>query len=318
MTQGNAANGHKKRNIRHTVLLCGSMIVLFNLLGYLLFGVKGLFWTNLFGAAVLISSPQLSPRVILRLYKTRPLSPEQAPVLGRIIRELAGRAGLEPSPQLHYMPSELVNAFSVGHGQEAAIGLTDGLLRQLTIRELIGVLAHEIAHIRNHDLRVMGLADIMSRLTGMLALLGLVLLVFNLPLMFLGRTTVNWYAIVLLLLAPTASALLQLALSRAREFEADLQAIQLTGDPEGLASALEKLEQVHIKGIRLFFPGHKVPDPSLLRSHPVTAGRIARLRALGADGTRLTNGFTETPIPPPLTVVPSLDRPSWHISGLWY
>ena len=145
------------------------------------------------------------------------------------------------------------------------------------------MLGHEISHIRNNDLWLMGLADLVGRLTRLMTLVGLVLLILAIPLWLGGATGLPWLVIPLLVLAPQLTTLLQLALSRAREYEADLDAAGLTGDPMGLASALAKLERFQ-RGVweQILMPGYRLPEPSLLRSHPPTAQRIARLRALQA------------------------------------
>ena len=137
----------------------------------------------------------------------------------------------------------MLNAFTVGDREEAVIALTDGMLRRLDLRELAGVLAHEVSHIRNRDLWLMSLADLAGRLTRVMTLLGLGLVIVGLPLWLGGGAQPPVLLILLLLFAPQLTVLLQLALSRAREFDADLDAAGLTGDPDGLISALAKLER---------------------------------------------------------------------------
>jgi heat shock protein HtpX len=165
------------------------------------------------------------------------LHPDEAPDLWAVLRELAARAGLPAVPVPHYVPSGVVNAFATGSKHHAAIALTDGLLRSLTPRELTGVLGHEIAHIANEDLRVMGLADSISRLTHLLALLGQL------------ASAIAWsHGSQLARVASTggrATAGLagSVGLVRVREFDADRLAAELTGDPHGLASALAKIER---------------------------------------------------------------------------
>lgn len=156
----------------------------------------------------------------LRLYGARPLHPNEAPDLWAVLRELAARAGLPAVPVPHYVPSGVVNAFATGTKHHAAIALTDGLLRSLTLRELTGVLGHEIAHIANEDLRVMGLADSISRLTHLLALLGQIMLLFSLPALLWGTVAIQWPALLLLAVSPQLALLAQLGLSRVREFDA--------------------------------------------------------------------------------------------------
>ena len=187
--------------------------------------------------------PAAASLLTLRLYRARPIAPEVAPQLWLLMRQIAERAGLPVIPVPHYVPSPMVNAFAVGSRQRCAIALTDGMLRSLTLRELAGVLAHETAHIAHGDLRVMGLADYVSRLTSLFAMLGQLLFLLMLPWMLLGDGQVNWFGLLLLILAPHIALLAQLGLSRVREFDADLMAAGLTGDPEGLASALARIEQ---------------------------------------------------------------------------
>jgi heat shock protein HtpX len=144
-----------------------------------------------------------------------------------------------------------------------------------------------------------------------------VLLFLNLPLLFFGRAPVSWLGVILLLSAPTLSNLLQLALSRTRELDADLGAAQITGDPVGLAMALKKMERFeeNILG-RVFVPGYRVPERSLLRTHPVTGERVRRLLEL-AGATSLPE--REAPVvrfPEPNRRMNQPRGPGWHASGL--
>lgn len=198
-------------------------------------------------------------------------------MLIKLVEELGQRVGLEKPPKLYYLPIRCDECLS---RNEAAIALSDGLLRRLEWRELNGVLAHEMMHIVNQDTRLMAFADLAGRLTGFLSITGQILLLINLPLMILGQATIPWLPILLLLLAPTLSTLIQLALSRSHEYEADLGAVELTGDPLGLASALNKLEMPrHGLLERIFHPGPRIPDPSILRSHPPTHRRACAATA---------------------------------------
>jgi heat shock protein HtpX len=291
------------------------------LLGWLLWGEIGVLMLLIAGVSFILMNPTVSPRLIMYLYRARPLSPQQAPDHYAVLRGLARRAGLAVMPGLYYVPSRLVNAFTVGRQEQAVVAVTDGLLRSLDTREQIAVLAHEISHVRSDDTRVMGLADMFSRLTSLLSLFGQILLLINLPLMLLGQVTVNWFAILILILAPHLSTLAQLGLSRTREFDADLNAARLTGDPEGLARALMKIERLQGGWLeRLFLPGRRLPEPSLLRTHPPTEERVRRLSELtGSIDTRrpLTRPAAAAPIGLPVDV--SIRRPPrWHISGLWH
>jgi heat shock protein HtpX len=272
---------HKLRNLAQSVILLGGMVGLLALCGWVLFGPDGVLGMALGGALALAFSPKISPGLVLRLYRARELTPPELPDVFAVLDRLAWRAGLPHRPKLYYIPSRMLNAFAVGQREDAVIAVTDGMLRSLTLRELAGVLAHETSHIRNNDLWLMGLADLVGRLTRLMTLLGLLLLVLAIPVWLSGAASLPWLVIPLLLFAPQLTTLLQLALSRAREYEADLDAAGLTGDPAGLASALAKLERYQ-RGMweQILMPGYRLPEPSLLRSHPPTGQRIARLREL--------------------------------------
>lgn len=207
----------------------------------------------------LLLEPAAASGLTLRLYGARPLHPNEAPDLWAVLRELAARAGLPAVPVPHYVPSGVVNAFATGTKHHAAIALTDGLLRSLTPRELTGVLGHEIAHIANEDLSVMGLADSISRLTHLLALLGQIMLLFSLPALLWGTVAIQWPALLLLAVSPQLALLAQLGLSRVREFDADRLTAELTGDPQGLALALAKIER---ESRAWLLPGWGKPEPS--------------------------------------------------------
>ena len=304
---------HRWLNRLQTVLLVVTMLGIAALSGSLLFGDMGLWLALAAGGLALLVEPAAASSLTLRLYRARALHPSAAPDLWALVRELAARAGLPAVPVPHYAPSAMVNAFATGSAHRSAIVLTDGLLRSLTPRELTGVVAHEIAHIANKDLRVMGLADSISRLTHFMALLGQVAILFSLPALLLGAMDVNWPALLLLAIAPQLALLAQLGLSRVREFDADRLAAELTGDPQGLALALAKVERVSRSWRAWLLPGWGNPEPSWLRTHPATAARIERLRELSAP-------VDPTPIHSPhflpnSTVSPR--SPRWRPGGLW-
>jgi len=311
---------HAWVNRLHSLGLLAFMGGFLALLGWLLWGIPGLLWLLILGVVAVVLNPTTSPRWVMRLYGATQIDGRQVPVLAGAIAALAERAGLPSRPALFYVPSRLLNAFAVGSPNGSAIALTDGLIRQLNNRELVGVLAHEVSHIRNNDLWVMGLADMFSRATSLLSLAGQFLLLMNIPLILIGAAAVNWFVIALLIFAPSLSSLAQLALSRTREYDADLNAARLTGDPDGLASALAKIEQLQGGWMeRIFMPGRRVPDPSLLRTHPETHERIERLLSLqarvqSARPLRLTGAGVESA----RLAVPVTRPPRWHINGLWH
>lgn len=310
---GGAWSRHRWLNRLQTALLVLTLLGIATMVGSLLFGDMGLWLALAAGGLALLVEPAAASSLTLRLYGARALHPSEAPDLWALVRELAARAGLPAVPVPHYAPSTMVNAFATGSEHRSAIVLTDGLLRSLTPRELTGVVAHEVAHIANKDLRVMGLADSISRLTHLMALLGQVAILFSLPALLLGSADVNWPALLLLSVAPQLALLAQLGLSRVREFDADRLAAELTGDPHGLALALAKIERVNRSWRAWLLPGWGNPEPSWLRTHPATAARIERLRELPAPlaPTRLHSPH----ILPDSTVSPR--APRWRLGGLW-
>jgi heat shock protein HtpX len=174
----------------------------------------------------------------------------------------------------------MLNAFAVGGPEDAAVAVTDGLLRTLPGRELAGVVAHEVSHVRAGDLWIMNLSDAIGRITHALAYGGVLVVLLTLPLT-LGAGSSPLWVVALLALLPTVVSLLQLALSRSREYDADLEAAVLTGDPEGLARALERLDASTGRiWERVLVPHRRAPDPLLLRTHPPTGERTRRLREL--------------------------------------
>ena len=311
---------HRWLNRVQSVTLLISMGGFLALLGWLLIGPPGVLILVSVGITGILLNPLTSPRWVMRLYGASRLDERHAPGLWRVLSVLAQRGGLPIVPALYYVPSRVLNAFAVGAPQQSAIALTDGLIRQLSDRELVGVLAHEISHIVNNDLWVMGLADVFSRATSLLSLLGQFLLILNLPLLLTGAAVISWWAILLLIFAPNLSALAQLALSRTREYDADLNAARLTGDPRGLASALAKIEQLQGGWLeRVLLPGRGVPEPSLLRTHPRTSDRIERLAALEPE----TPAFPATlygveDLPVDVRNRPITRSPRWHMTGLWH
>jgi heat shock protein HtpX len=303
------------RNTIHTLLLIGGSALLVAAIAWTVYGVTGLIWAAVFGGAGVWMMSRVSPQVVLNLYKARALSPNEFPDLHRVVREIAKRADLPSIPQLYYVPSKMLNAFAVGGRRDSAIAVTDGLLRAMNMRQLAGILAHEMSHIRNGDLRVMALADVLSRITSFMSMMGLL----GIPALFGAGVEIPWLGILLLIFAPTLSGLLQLGLSRAREYDADLDGATLTGDPDGLADALMTLERRQGNAWEGLFPAGRVPNPSLLRTHPETSRRVARLRALRGEAEPQIVVKSDRPLPGP-SIVPPIRNPHihWLRMGIWY
>jgi heat shock protein HtpX len=249
-----------------------------------------------------------------------------------IVRELAGRAGL-PMPRVYIVESEQPNAFATGRSPEhAAVAATTGILRILTRDELAGVLGHELTHVRNRDSMTMTIAATIAGAIGMLAHFAF----------FFGGARSNDErgsplgavgAIAMMILAPLAATLVQLAISRGREFEADRGGAEISGNPLGLASALTKLEagaqalpnvqaEQHPATAHLFIvnPLSGAGMQSLFSTHPSTEARIARLRAIATEmgrGSDETGGAARTlrHAPSSSGTVPSAGSPPGHPWG---
>jgi heat shock protein HtpX len=308
----------RTRNVVHSVILVGGIGLVMGICAWLLWGRSGIVWAFVLIVFLLLLSPRIAPELLMRMYGARRVgASEGGPVL-RTVAELARRADLPTMPQLYVVPSPIINAFATGSKGDSILAVTQGLLSRLDGRELVGVLAHEISHIKHNDLWIMGLADTMSRFTYFMSMTGVLLALFSFPMVLLGGPPViPWLGILLLYFAPTAAALLQLGLSRAREYEADLEGARLSGDPEGLARALQKIESSQGRMWEtIFMPGRSVPVPSVLRTHPPTEERVRRLMAL--------RGSSRPPVQVPgLERVPAHFspqrlRPRYHFTGLWY
>lgn len=272
--------GHAWGNRVQTLLLIFTLFGISALAGFLLLGEIGLWISIACNCFALIVEPVAATRLTLRLYNARPITLYEAPELWNITQLISRRADLPVMPQLHYIPSNVTIAFSAGSDEKAAIALSDVLLRTLSMREIAGVLAHEVAHIAHGDLRVMNLADYVSRLTALFALIGQSVLMLSLPWILDGSAVINWVGLALLVISPYLALAAKMGLSRIREFDADLKAAHLTADPEGLARALAKLERVSSSWQSWLLPGWRNPDPSWLRSHPATKDRVFRLLSL--------------------------------------
>ncbi len=312
---------HKARNTLHSALLVGGLGLVTGFSAWLIWGGMGVAATLVVIGLIYAFAPRIPPEIIMGLYRARRLDPQHGGQIVHLIDALSDRAELPAPPRIYIIPSMTLNAFATGTPQKAVIGITEGLLRRLNLSELAGVLAHEISHIRNNDLAVMGLADVMTRFTQALAYLALFLALFNLPAFLLGEAETPLAELVLLYLAPTAGSLIQLALSRTREYDADLEAVSLTGDPAALASALEKLERYQGRfweDMTLPVPGRRIPQPSLLRSHPLTEERVARLRALTERPMLPQMPMAEEPMASLVGFGPVAMRPRYRWTGVWF
>ncbi|MGB6065766.1 MAG: zinc metalloprotease HtpX [Desulfomonilaceae bacterium] len=272
---------HAVRNIFHSVVLMACMLLVCAMVGWVFWGVDGLVYFSTLTVVGLFISLRISPRLIFKMYGAVPIREEEAPHLLLMMNRLAQRAGLPKRPQLYYIPSQAPNAFAVGSRRTGAIAITEGLLNGFTPRELQGVLAHEMGHLRRNDGFVMSLAVSAGQLVSIMSWIGKVVVLIHFPFYVFGGYQLPWLPIIILVFAPPITALLQLALSRTREFEADFEAARSTGDPIGLASALQKLEGLSGNWFeRLFLQRRKARESFLFWTHPPTEERIRRLLEL--------------------------------------
>jgi heat shock protein HtpX len=321
-----AQRRHQHRNWLHSLLLLGGLAILVAIPAFAISGVSGLIIAAVLIVGVAMMAPRVPITALMQAFKAREVPPDPASGLVAATHELARRASLPRPPRLFIIPSQAMNAFATGTRDNAAIALTRGLMDALSPRELTGVIAHEISHIRNNDLWIMNLADLMSRFTLALSYSGIFLAVMNVLAVLSGQpVSVPWIAVAILYISPALSSLLQLALSRAREYDADLEGALLTGDPRGLALALEKIERLTgsvWQDLAFPAPGRRVPQPSLLRTHPSTKERVARLM-------ELMHG-KHPPLPNPIELAPEAkvavlvglpkphNRPRYRFPGIWY
>ncbi len=271
------------KNQIQTLALLGLMGAFSWLLGSWLFGPDFAVIAVIMGVVGLVFAPAISTSMLMKAYGASPLTREQAPELAELTRRISERAKLPQPPELYYVPVGTMNAFATGNRQSAAIGLSHGLLQRLTLEEIAGVLAHEISHIRYNDTRVMAIAETFGNITRTLSLVGQLTLLLSLPMIIMGLVQISVIPLVLLIMAPTLSALIQLAISRRREYQADMSSAELLGTPEPLIKALSTLDQQNSYWERFY---RASSDNSLLRTHPKTSERIEHLRALYQEPPR--------------------------------
>ena len=229
-------------NALKTAFFLGLLSALVVAIGGALGGRGGLIMALGVAAAMNFFSYWFSDRIVLAVHRAQPVSREQAPQLYEILDRLTARSGI-PMPRVYMLPEEAPNAFATGRSpQHAAVAVTAGIMRLLNRDELEGVLAHELAHVRNRDILISSVAATMASAVMVIASIARWSAIFGLG----GRDDRDGPSPIVLLataiLAPFAATLIQLAVSRSREYQADQSGAEMTHNPEGLASALEKLE----------------------------------------------------------------------------
>ncbi|HEY8622480.1 MAG TPA: zinc metalloprotease HtpX [Casimicrobiaceae bacterium] len=269
-----------------TSLLMAAIMALFGVVGAALGGGQGMLLALVLGLATNLWAYWFSDTMVLKLYNAREVDATSAPQLYATVKDLAGRAGL-PMPRVYLIDEAQPNAFATGRSPEhAALAATTGILQLLTARELRGVLGHELAHVRNRDILTSTITASIAGAISTLAHFGI----------FFGRNDDKRnpvLAILVLILAPIAALLIQLAISRGREYEADRAGSEISGDPRALADALAKIDR-YAKGLPLetaeahpataqmmiINPLHGGGIAGLFSTHPPTEERIHRLLAL--------------------------------------
>jgi heat shock protein HtpX len=268
-------------NTLKTAMLLGVLSALLLLIGEALGGAQGLVLGFFFAAATNFASYWFSDKIVLRMYAAREADPDSR--LVRIVTALAARAGL-PQPRCYIIPQQSPNAFATGRNPEhAAVAATEGILQLLNDEELEGVLAHELAHVKHRDILTSSIAATLAAAIMMLSRFA----------MFFGgardddRRGNPLALIATIVLAPIAAMLIQMAISRSREYDADAGGASIVGSPDGLVSALQKLDAAskvvpldanpataHMFIIKPFTVSGLA---GLFSSHPPTADRVAAL-----------------------------------------
>jgi heat shock protein HtpX len=275
------------KNTFKTFVLLAGLGGLLVLLGQLLWGGTGAIIGAAVGFAIVGFSYWNSDKLAIRAARAQPVTEQEMPEYYAIVRELTQQAGM-PMPKLYVTPDQQPNAFATGRNPEhAAVAVTQGILRILDWNELRGVLAHELSHVGNRDILIGSVAAAIA--TG----ITLIANFLQFSAFFGGRDDDDANPIALLalaILAPIAAGLLQMAISRSREFEADRSGARLIGDGEPLARALQKLEvgarqipmdidPAHASAFIVNpLTGRKMSFANLWRTHPPTEDRVARLR----------------------------------------
>lgn len=273
-------------NAMRTAALMAALIVLFALLGQALGGEQGMIIAFLFAVVLNFGSYWFSASIVLKMYRAKEVTRSEAPELVDMVDRLRQQAGL-PMPRVYVIPSDQPNAFATGRNPaNSAVAVTNGIVRLLNREELEGVIAHELAHIQNRDILTGSIAATIAAAITMLA---------RFALFFGGGDRDRGgaiSAILMMILAPIAAMLIQMAISRSREFAADRDGARICGNPKALASALQRLQagsqQIAMEGspatAHMFivnpFAGAMRGIRSLFSTHPPTEDRVERLMSM--------------------------------------
>ncbi|QDU29291.1 hypothetical protein ETAA8_43990 [Anatilimnocola aggregata] len=273
-----------------TILLLGLLSAMLIAIGFAL-GPVWLIGLSIVAIAINVGSYYFSDRIILAMHGAKEVAREEFPVLHRIVDDVSQRAGI-PKPRVCLIQGSYANAFATGRNPEkGVVAVTEGLLRVLSGRELRGVIAHEIAHIRNRDILIASVAATLTAAIGYVAHGLQFTAFFNLSNSDDKERSSPWNCLMFAFYAPLGATLVQLGISRSREYVADTIAAEITGDPEGLARALEKLSlasgqtsrvepELSLATASLFIVNPMIGRGAVswFSTHPPTQDRIRRLR----------------------------------------
>jgi heat shock protein HtpX len=280
-------------NMLKTAVLMAAITALFMAIGGVIGGRSGMMLALVVALGMNFFSYWFSDQMVLKMYNAREVDAQTAPRFYAMVQELAQRANL-PMPRVYLIDEAAPNAFATGRNPEhAAVAATTGIIDVLSERELRGVMAHELAHVKHRDILISTISATMAGAISMLA---------NFAMFFGGRDQEGRPAnplagIAVAILAPLAASLIQMAISRAREFEADRGGAEISGDPRALASALDKIQR-YARGIPLeaaeahpetaqmmiMNPLSAEGIKGLFATHPSTEERIARLMEMARNG----------------------------------
>ncbi len=281
-------------NMMKTAILMAAITALFMAIGQMMGGQAGMMLALLVAVGMNFFSYWFSDKMVLKMYRARQVDAQSAPRFYAMVQELAQKAEL-PMPKVYLIDESAPNAFATGRNPaNAAVAATTGIINALTERELRGVMAHELAHVKHRDILISTISATMAGAISMLA---------NFAMFFGGRDNEGRPAnpivgIAVAILAPLAASLIQMAISRAREFEADRGGAEISGDPQALASALQKIHRLaqglpmeaaerHPETAQMMImnPLSAGGIKGMFSTHPATEERVARLMAMARGGS---------------------------------
>ncbi|MCV2369520.1 zinc metalloprotease HtpX [Roseateles oligotrophus] len=276
-------------NLMKTAILMAAITALFMALGSLMGGRSGMMMALMVALGMNFFSYWFSDKLVLKMYNAREVDETSAPQFYAMVKELAAKAEL-PMPRVYIIDEDAPNAFATGRSPEhAAVAATSGIMRVLSAAELRGVMAHELAHVKHRDILISTISATMAGAISMLA---------NFAMLFGGRDSEGrssnpLVGLLVMILAPLAASVIQMAISRAREFEADRGGAEIAGDPQALASALTKIHNFAQRIPMAAAERHPetaqmmIMNPlsgkglaGLFSTHPATEERVARLMAM--------------------------------------